>query len=145
MSKCVDIDFARQLERELNEAKELHIMQLAAISTQAVSNTDASVDEPLKCHSDFKTTALMDVNKAIHREIALRKELNEANKQCDSLRCMIQDGTNAMKERDQWREVADRIASSCNDLLNHGYVVQANPIVMIKALAAYEKLKGETK
>ena len=90
------IALARQLERELAEAHERHTMQLAAISTQAMSNTDSSVDEPLSCHEDFKTCALHDVNTAIHREMERRKE-------CD-----------------QWREVAERFNQE-NEDFREGY------------------------
>ena len=61
-------------QSEVARLKELHIMQLAAISVAANSNTDSTVDEPLKCHPDYKTIALSVVVVAVQREIWERKE-----------------------------------------------------------------------
>jgi DNA repair exonuclease SbcCD ATPase subunit len=61
-------------QSEVARLKELHIMQLAAISVAANSNTDSTVDEPLKCHPDYKTVALSVVVVAVQREIWERKE-----------------------------------------------------------------------
>jgi len=72
-AKCAELE---------NGWHERHVMQLAAISSQAMMNTDDSVDEPLKCHEDYKTTALYDVNKAIHREIELRAQLSTLQAAC---------------------------------------------------------------
>ena len=56
-------------QSEVAQLKKLHIMQLAAISVAANSNTDSTVDEPLKCHPDYKTVALSVVVVAVQREI----------------------------------------------------------------------------
>lgn len=54
--------------------KEMHRLQLAAISTQADSNSFESVDQPLEANSQYITPALKDVNRAVHREIRRRCE-----------------------------------------------------------------------
>lgn len=73
------------LQSEMTNLKETHIMQLAAISVAANSNTDSTIEEALKCHPDYKTVALRDVVNAVKREIRERNE------------------------KDQWRAVADML------------------------------------
>lgn len=54
------------------ELEEKHVMQLAAISTAAISNTEATWKECHNCHKDYQSTAFFDVLEAVRREMNLR-------------------------------------------------------------------------
>ena len=64
--------FEDALDAEIRKREELHAQQLAAISTQAGSNTLTTVDAPLTCVKELQTQALFDVHVAVRREIALQ-------------------------------------------------------------------------
>ena len=103
LKPVVDADFARQLERELVAAlklssinveaellkeRELRIMQLAAISTASIQNTESSVAERIGPGHDYSSGAYQDTCRAVDREMQHRKD------------------------RDQWRECAKELAES---------------------------------
>lgn len=54
------------------KADELRIMQLAAISTASIENSESTFGSALRCHHDYRTVALHDVVQAVQREIEHR-------------------------------------------------------------------------
>lgn len=82
VSEIVSADFARSLERQLAEAqsalkdeRELHRMQLDAISILSLCNTpESSKKQRIGRDNPYWTVALQDVYAAVDREIALTAE-----------------------------------------------------------------------
>ncbi len=62
-------------DEEIKRLREEHTMQLAAISTASISNTEATLKEVQNCHKDYQSTAFWDVIKAIQREMQHRNDL----------------------------------------------------------------------
>jgi len=69
--------FERALDDKIRELDTLRLEQLAAISTQTNCNTEATVDQPLRCAKELQTQALFDVHVAVRREIVYAKRVKE--------------------------------------------------------------------
>lgn len=106
------------LQSEMTNLKETHIMQLAAISVAANSNTESTLEQALKCHPDYKTVALSVVVVAIQREIWERNQ------------------------KDQWRAVAEQAAAALVNCMGHVPGEHIHWKVGFKVIAAYEKQKA---
>ena len=61
----------------LKEAEEQHVLQLAAIMTASIQNTDISIKDRITKDNPYWTVAYSDVCHAIDREMKLIKELRE--------------------------------------------------------------------
>jgi hypothetical protein len=68
------IDFVLRVEQSAKEFDEFRVLQLAAISTAALQNTEASVRDRIDRDNVYWTAAYGDVCKAVDREMALRAE-----------------------------------------------------------------------
>jgi len=68
---------------ELLKGRELHTMQLAAISTASISNTELTWKECHNCHDDYKSAAFFDVLKAVRREMDKGAKLNSLKSVAD--------------------------------------------------------------
>lgn len=82
------LDYAAKVTKERDEQ---HTMQLAAISTASISNTEYTWNEVQNCHKDYQSTAFWDVIKAVRREMdkqagrdSLKQQLEEAKEQLES-------------------------------------------------------------
>lgn len=64
---------------EAGKAEELHVMQLAAISTAAFQNTPSSINNRILPENPYYTTVYADVCRAIDREIMWRSKCLVAN------------------------------------------------------------------
>lgn len=106
-------NYVNKLRAEVERLKETHIMQLAAISVAANSNTESNLKQALKCHPDYKTVALSVVLVAAQREIWERNQ------------------------KDQWRAVAEQAAKAF-----HNYPNVPSHQKCLDWLAAYEKQKA---
>ena len=80
--QVVAADFARQLERELADAKaalaatvELHTLQMAAVMTATVQNTETSIKDRIDRGHPYWSQAYADVCAAVDREMAHRSAL----------------------------------------------------------------------
>ena len=62
------------LKKEVEEERELHSMQLAAISTASIQNTETTIKDRITPSNPYSSTAYFDVCKAIDREINLRTQ-----------------------------------------------------------------------
>lgn len=87
---CCDESTAFSIATELERERELRIMQLAAISTASIENTDATHGNAGNCHDDYKSTALFDVIRAVKREMDWRE-------QCDQLRAQLAEAVKALE------------------------------------------------
>jgi hypothetical protein len=63
-----------KLERGLAAMREQHVMELAAISTASIQNTEATVKDRVGADNPYCTVAYLDVCRAIDREMRLIKE-----------------------------------------------------------------------
>lgn len=70
------------LDEQHRADEELHIMQLAAISTASIQNTETTVKDRIDKDSPYCTTAYLDVCRAVDREMKQRVELEEVRKVC---------------------------------------------------------------
>jgi hypothetical protein len=77
---------------------ENHIMQLAAISTASIQNTEASAADRITAQNPYYSTAYADVCRAIDREMALRAELAKAEAACSELRYVMENVSHASCE-----------------------------------------------
>lgn len=67
------------MRNKILEIQELHVMQLAAISTAALQNTEASKSERIGKYNPYWTVAYQDVCDAVDREILERNRANRIN------------------------------------------------------------------
>ena len=79
IASFVPVKFARQLETELNEARESEIMKLAAISTASLQNSEKTVKDRISADNPYYSTAYQDVCDAVDREITLRVSIDRKN------------------------------------------------------------------
>lgn len=63
--------------RRIAELEELHIMQLVAISTASVQNTEATIKDRIGPDHIYCTTAYLDVCRAVDREMKHRDRIAE--------------------------------------------------------------------
>ena len=141
-------DFARTLERELNEAKRnFSIIENANIHN--ASQCDQLREQLDTCQRNSigscsvcggKSWSAPDKNKVEHCLVCqLRTELNEAkaviNQLPDGAIETLQKWFTAKTERDAWRACAEKLAESC-EMVRHGTPG------MGEALAEFNKLKA---
>jgi hypothetical protein len=72
-----------RLEAEIKELKELHTMQLAAVMTASIQNTESTVKYRIGRDSPYWTQAYADVCVAIDREMTHRAKVEELTVQRD--------------------------------------------------------------
>lgn len=97
-----------QLRRELEEIKELHRIQIAAICSATLQNTDSSVKDRIKPDNLYWSVAYGDVCNAIDREIKERKRADELQKELEAYKKARQENDERfMIERDEARQRAD--------------------------------------
>lgn len=70
-----------KLEMQVKQMEELHVMQLAAISTATVQNTETMVKDRIDKTSPYWTVAYMDTCVAVDREMRERNRANESLKE----------------------------------------------------------------
>lgn len=118
-------EWANQLERELGAAlkltninteaqllkeRDFHVMQLAAISTASIQNTEKSKLDRITAENDYCSQAYLDVCAAIDREMARRNERDEALEVNKRANAMIGDIANECKKFEEecnvWKSVA---------------------------------------
>lgn len=118
LNEIVSATFARQLETELAardaelaEARERHGIQLAAISTACIQNSETSAKDRIGRENPYWTVAYGDVCVAIDREMKLRLELEEAmdklSKQLEAFDAMKQVANDIKRERDEARRYGE--------------------------------------
>lgn len=66
-----------ELRQELRSVEELRIMNLAAISTASIQNTESTIKERITNDNPYWTVAYADVCRAIDREMELRNKLEQ--------------------------------------------------------------------
>jgi hypothetical protein len=67
------------------ETQELHTMQLAAIMTASIQNTDNTIKNRISRDSPYWTQAYADVCRAVDREMKLRKALERVAQCCQDV------------------------------------------------------------
>jgi len=72
--------------RRLDELKELHNMQLVAVMTATLQNTETSIKDRLDKNNIYWTTAYQDVCNSVDREMRERERAEKAERERDLLR-----------------------------------------------------------
>lgn len=108
----------KQLRAENAALKELHIMQLAAVSTATVQNTETAIKDRIAPDNSYYTTAYGDTCRAVDREMRLRAE-NAA------LRAALEKHENAAREN----LISARIIEAENKGKNYGIARDARFIL----------------
>jgi hypothetical protein len=76
--------------------KETHTMQLAAIMTASMQNTESTIKDRIDRSSPYWTQAYADVCVAVDREIRERKRAEKAEAACKALRSALGDALAAV-------------------------------------------------
>jgi regulator of replication initiation timing len=78
--------------KQIDEADELRVMQLAAISTASIQNTITAVSERIPRANDFWTGAYQDTCIAVDREMRERRRAEKAEAVIDEARSILRAG-----------------------------------------------------
>jgi hypothetical protein len=75
------LEILSAVQIQIKEERELHIMQLAAISTASIQNTRQSAKARIDQSSPYCTQAYLDVCRAVDREMQHRENLEAVNEE----------------------------------------------------------------
>ena len=80
-----------ELREQLKEAEELHVTQLAGVSTAAFANTRETHAQSIGRENPYWTQAYKDVVDAIGREIELREQLTALREQLEDCKAALRE------------------------------------------------------
>jgi len=75
------VKFQQAIDAAMAEERELRIMQLAAISTAAIQNTETTIKDRIGSDNPYYSTAYVDTCRAVDREMEHRAEIERLKKE----------------------------------------------------------------